>query len=161
MRYGLELLKADIREELRKLERLEHTLVDAEAKLTLPPEEVGVYDRAAIGYFLHNFYCGCENIFRGIARFFENDLGPETWHSDLLKRMKLQVEGYRPAVIDEELYLLLEDFRGFRHVFRHSYSFELDWERERLVARKLHRTAALLREQLKAFLDVLTAMSGD
>lgn len=40
--------------------------------------------------------------------------------------MKLSIEGYRPAVIDEELYLLLEDFRGFRHVFRHSYSFEPD-----------------------------------
>jgi hypothetical protein len=161
LKYGLELLKADVEDELSKIARLEQAFDQAESKLDLAPDEVGGYDRAAIGYFLHNFYSGCENIFRGIARFFENDLGPETWHSDLLKRMKLNVENYRPAVIDEELYRLLEDFRGFRHVFRHSYSFELDWERERLVARKFRRAAAMLREQVAAFLAILAGMAGD
>ena len=161
MKYSLELLKADIEDELRKIGRLEQAFAQAQSKLDLPPEDVGGYDRAAIGYFLHNFYNGCENIFRAIARFFENDLGPETWHSDLLKRMKLDVENYRPAVIDEELYLLLEDFRGFRHVFRHSYSFELDWERERLVARKLPGAVAMLRNQVEEFFLLLAAMDED
>ena len=160
MKYNLELLRADIEDELRKIARLERAFGEAELKLALPPEQVGGYDRAAIGYFLHNFYNGCENIFRSIARFFENDLGPQTWYTDLLKRMKLDIENYRPAVIDEELYLLLEDFRGFRHVFRHSYSFELDWERERLVARKFRRTAAMLRDQVEEFLMLLVAMDG-
>jgi hypothetical protein len=161
MKYGLELLRADIEDELRKIARLEQEFAQAEPKLDLPPDQVGGYDRAAIGYFLHNFYNGCENIFRAIARFFENDLGPETWHSDLLKRMKLDVENYRPAVIDEELYLLLEDLRGFRHAFRHSYTFELDWERERLVARKFRRVAAMLRDQVEEFLDLLAALGED
>ena len=158
MKYNLELLKADIEDELQKIRLLEKLFVEAEAKLGLPPEDVGFYDRAAIGFFLHNFYNGCENIFRSIARFFENDLGPQTWHSDLLKRMKLSIEGYRPAVIDDELYRLLEDFRGFRHVFRHSYSFELDWERERLVACKLDRATAMLHDQVEAFLSMLSAI---
>ena len=161
MKYGLELLKADIEDELHNIGRLEQAFAQAQSKLDLPPEDVGGYDRAAIGYFLHNFYNGCENIFRAIARFFENDLGPETWHSDLLKRMKLDVEDYRPAVIDEELYLLLEDFRGFRHVFRHSYSFELDWERERLVARKLPGAVAMLRTQVEEFFLLLAAMDEE
>lgn len=161
MKYGLELLKADIEDELRKIGRLERSFTHAESKLDLPAEDVGDYDRAAIGYFLHCFYSGCENIFRSIARFFENDLGPESWHSDLLKRMKLDIESYRPALIDEELYVLLEDFRGFRHVFRHAYSFELDWERERLVARKLHRTASMLRDQVEEFFVLLAAMDED
>ena len=109
MKYNLELLKADINEELEK-------------------------------------------IFRSIARFFENDIGPQTWHSDLLKRMKLDVSGYRPAVIDDDLYRLLDDFRAFRHKFRHSYAFELDWEKERLVAGKFLRTAGLLRSEVQKFL---------
>jgi hypothetical protein len=161
MKHNVELLRADIEDELRKIARLEQEFAQATPKLDLPPEEVGGYDRAAIGYFLHNFYNGCENIFRAIARFFENDLGPHTWHADLLKRMKLDVENYRPAVIDEELYRLLEDFRGFRHVFRHSYSFELDWERERLVARKLGRATAMLRDQVEEFLILLAAMDEE
>jgi hypothetical protein len=64
---------------------------------------VSDYDRGAIGYLLHNFYNGCENNFRSIVAFFENDLGPGTWHADLLRRMRLEVPGYRPAVIDDEL----------------------------------------------------------
>jgi len=41
--------------------------------------------------------------------------------------MKLEVPGFRPRVIDDSLYRLLDDFRAFRHKFRHSYAFELDW----------------------------------
>jgi hypothetical protein len=161
MRYNLELLKADVEDELRKITLLEQAFAQAEADVDLSREDLPVYDRAAVGYFLHNFYNGCENIFRAVARFFENDVGPGSWHADLLKRMKLSIEGYRPAVIDEELYGLLEDFRGFRHVFRHSYSFELDWERERLVARKFHRAAGLLEEQVRGFLGGLEAVGDE
>jgi len=73
----------------------------------------------------------------------------------LLRRMTLEVEGYRPAVINGELYQLLNDFRGFRHVFRNHYGFELDWERERLVARRLRPALATLQSQTRAFLDRL------
>lgn len=161
MKYNLELLKADIEDELGKLALLQEAFAEIEPKQDLPPEQVNAYHRGAIGYYLHNFYNGCENIFRSIGRFFENDLGPQTWHADLLKRMKLAIEHYRPAVIDEGLYRLLEDFRVFRHVYRHSDSFELDWERERLVARKLPRAAALLRSQVEAFLAKLTVLDAD
>ena len=74
--------------------------------------------------------------------------------------MRLEVEGYRPAVIDDELFNLLNDFRGFRHVFRHSYTFELDWERERLVASRLPGTVALLEAQVEAFLVSLDELEG-
>jgi len=85
MRHNVELLKADIEDELRKIARLEQAFTQAEPKLEFSPAQVSGYDRAAIGYFLHNFYNGCENIFRSIARFFENDLGPQTWHADPLR----------------------------------------------------------------------------
>lgn len=152
MKYNLELLKADINEELEKIGRLEKDFILIQEKLNESADEPSFYDRAAIGYYLHSFYNGCENIFRSIARFFENDIGPQTWHSDLLKRMKLDVSGYRPAVIDDDLYRLLDDFRAFRHKFRHSYAFELDWEKERLVAGKFLRTAGLLRSEVQKFL---------
>lgn len=152
MKYNVELLKADILDELDKIKRLEKDFSVVEDMLDNPPEKVSFYDRSAVGYYLHSFYNGCENIFRAIARFFENDLGHQTWHSDMLKRMKLEISGYRPPVIDEELFCLLDDFRGFRHRFRHSYTFELDWERERFVARKFRHTAGLLYKQIEIFL---------
>ena len=160
MKYIFELLRADIREELAKIRDLVRDFRSVEGKLALPEDEVPFYDRAAIGYYLHSFYNGCENVFRTVARFFENDLGPQTWHSDLLKRMKLDIPGYRPAVIDETLYRLLDDFRGFRHKFRHSYSFELDWEKERLVAGRFATTAVLFQEQVERFLIDLERTDG-
>jgi hypothetical protein len=148
-----ELLIADVRDELAKLQRLAQSFTEIAPMLDRPAEAVSHYDRGAIGYQLHNFYNGCENIFRAVAAYFENDIGPQGWHADLLRRMRLSIPGHRPAVIDDELYRLLDDFRGFRHVFRNAYAFELDWERERLVAGRLHRAAALLQGQVGAFLD--------
>ncbi|MCG6940426.1 MAG: hypothetical protein LJE69_04150 [Thiohalocapsa sp.] len=52
----------------------------------------------------------------------------------------------------------MDDFRGFRHAFRSAYSFELDWERERLVAERLHGTTALLHRQVVTFLDWVEGM---
>lgn len=153
MSYSVELLRADIAEELRKLSRLEEELERVEASLS--SADLPNYDRGAIGYLLHNFYNGCENIFRSIALFFENDLGADSWHRDLLKRMKLDVAGFRPRVIDDELYRVLDDFRAFRHKFRHSYSFELDWDRERLVALRFRPALKMLRTQINAFLAAL------
>ncbi|MBL7180961.1 MAG: antitoxin [Pseudomonadota bacterium] len=155
MKYNLELLKADIHDELENLKRLEQEFAKVEKMIDLSAEEVSYIDRGAIGYLLHNFYNGCENIFSSIARFFENDLGPQGWHKDLLKRMKLEISGFRPRVIDKELYRLLDDFRAFRHKFRHSYAFELDWEKECLVAKKLPQTAKMFRLQINNFLSML------
>ena len=154
-----ELLRADVRDELAKIARLTEEFAAVEPFLTRAPEAVSHYDRGAIGYLLHNFYNGCESIFRMIAAFFENDLEPGTWHADLLRRMRLEIPGYRPTVIDEELYRLLEDFRGFRHVFRNCYSFELDWERERLVATRLRRAAELLQTQVGGFLVLIEELT--
>ena len=155
MAYNIELLKADISDELQKIDFVISEFKKVQYKIDLPPDQVPNYDRGAIGYLLHNFYNGCENIFKSIARFFENDLGPQEWHKDLLKRMKIEVAGYRPKVIDDELFLLLDDFRAFRHKFRYTYAFELDWERERLVARKMIPAKALLDKQMQYFLNQL------
>jgi uncharacterized protein YutE (UPF0331/DUF86 family) len=156
----IELLRADIEDELDKLAELERVFASVRDKLAADAPVPSPYDRGAIGYLLHSFYNGCENIFRRIAAFFENDLSRGSWHADLLRRMRLSIDGYRPAVIDEELYRLLEDFRGFRHVFRHAYSFELDWERERIVAGRFERAASLLRAQVRGFLGRLDSLDA-
>ena len=152
MRYDTSLLKADIQYELQKINLIVAEFNKQASKIDLPGNDVPFYDRGAIGYILHNFYNGCENVFRSIAKYFENDLGPQSWHKDLLKRMKIEIPEFRPRVIDDSLFLLLDDFRSFRHKFRHTYAFELDWEREQLVARKLPRTAEMFTDQINRFL---------
>ena len=83
------LLEADIKDEMEKLAVLSREYAMISELLPYSEGEVSFRDKAATGYFLHSFYNGCENIFRSIARFFENDIGTGSWHHDLLKRMKL------------------------------------------------------------------------
>jgi hypothetical protein len=158
MKHSINLLRADIQEELSKMCKVLEEFQPFIPKLDMSGEQVSNYDTMIVGYLLHSFYNGCENIFLSIARFFENEVEPGAWHRDLLRRMKLEVPEYRPQVISHELYLLLDDFRGFRHRFRHSYSFELDWEREKVVARKLHPAFQLLQSEVSCFLEKLHAL---
>ena len=155
MKYNIELLKADILDEFKKLDFIDQEFQKVISKLKQTEAEISYYDRGAIGYLLHNFYNGCENIFKSIARFFENDIDAQSWHRNLLKRMNLEISGFRPKVIDEQLYRILDDFRGFRHKFRHSYAFELDWEKEKAVALKLPQAHGMLKSQLNEFMNKL------
>ena len=42
---------------------------------------------------------------------------------------------------------------AFRHKFRHTYAFELDWEKKRIVARKLPSASEMLKKQINQFLE--------
>ncbi|WP_296703681.1 hypothetical protein [Thiocapsa sp. UBA6158] len=55
MPHNIALLRADIEDELAKLEALAQVFATVREKLDLQPAEVSVYDRGAIGYLLHNF----------------------------------------------------------------------------------------------------------
>ena len=149
----ISLLVADVEDEIRNLEKLRVEFEQLKERVDLGVQDASPYDKAVVGYYLHNFYNGCENIFRSIARFFENDLGADSWHADLLKRMKLDVGGYRPRVIDDALFMILDDFRAFRHKFRHCYTFELDWAKEKLIVEKYDTAHARVIEQVRTFLD--------
>ena len=161
MRADIELLKADIRDEMSKIEKLYQEFIPMTEKLKLSEDEITNYDKVVIGYFMHNFYSGCENIFRSIARFFENELSMDSWHKDLLRRMTFEIRGFRPKVISDRLYLLLDDFRGFRHKFRYTYSFELDWDREKVVARKFDRTLGQFKDEMALFVKKLDSIPDE
>jgi hypothetical protein len=161
MKHEIALLKADIQDELAKMEHIMAEFAPLKINLNRSEQEVGNYDKIVIGYLLHGFYNGCENIFRTVARFFENQVDAGAWHKDLLRRMKLDIPGFRPRLLSDKLYAHLDDFRGFRHRFRHSYGFELDWEREKVVAKRLEPTMILLKEDVTAFLGKLDELEPD
>lgn len=91
-------------------------------------------EMTAMASVLHSFYNGLENIFLSIARGLDPAVPAEAqWHRDLLRQMT-QETGNRSRVISAELVQKLTDYLGFRHFYRHSYSFFLEWEElEKLV----------------------------
>jgi hypothetical protein len=119
----------EIEAELKKLGRLEADITRGRHELGRDPERADIhYSNLALK--LHNFYTGCERIFRIIASELNHALPSSyDWHKRLLQRMCLEVEGTRPAVISEELHRELGDFAAFRHVVRNIYGYELDPQR--------------------------------
>ena len=84
----------------------------------------GYLDGVALN--LHGFYAGVEKIFEDIARTLEKAV-PEGsgWHQDLLLQMAAEVGSIRPPVIGERTRDCLDEYRGFRHVVRNVYTFNL------------------------------------
>ena len=101
-------------------------------------QTVAVEAVESAGYWMHNLYCAFEDLFKLVAGFWENSLSADgKFHVQLLKRMLLSIEGVRPALLSEGSYRFLNELRGFRHVFRHAYSYGLDDERVSTLLRKI------------------------
>jgi hypothetical protein len=84
----------------------------------------------AVGSILHDFYTSAENMFKTIARQIDNSIPEDSeWHIELLKQMAVDIDDIRPHVISIKTRDLLNEFRGFRHVFRNIYGFNLICER--------------------------------
>ena len=116
-------------------------------------------DKAAMGYFLHNLYCAFENIFINIAKCFENQIDDKRgWHAQLLRKMKMEIKDIRPALISNKCYYSLDELRRFRHIFRYSYDFELDWERMKLVLIRSNELQKIYREELNQFHEYLNKL---
>ena len=91
-----------------------------------------------IALHLHSFYNGVEHIFLGVAKSIDNSV-PEgdDWHRQLLIQMTLPLPNVRSALVKEQTYRVLNEFRGFRHVVRSNYAYKLEPERVLALASKL------------------------
>jgi len=104
------------------------------------------------GYWLHNLYSAFEDLFKLTAGFWENNVKTNgDFHINILKRMLVHIEQVRPALISEESYQFLNELRGFRHVFRHAYSFGMDDERVSFLLFRVLKKKELLMQDLQKF----------
>ncbi|NLG85253.1 MAG: hypothetical protein GX493_11755 [Firmicutes bacterium] len=112
-------------------------------------------------FYLNQLYSGCEKIFSEIAGVFENTIDDARWHKSLLERMRLAIEGVRPAFINEDTFGCLNELRAFRHFFRHAYDTDLDPEKVALVVKKALRLKDLWARDTRAFKEFLRGLVGD
>lgn len=150
-------LAARIRQALADLEKVtaRAELLYAQAQRT---GDDGYLDGVALN--LHSFYGGVERIFEDIARTVERSVpaGPE-WHRDLLIQMADEVTALRPAVITAEARLCLDEYRGFRHVVRNVYTFNLRPARVRDLVEMLRPCFESIRDSVLAFTHFLDQLA--
>ena len=107
----------------------------------------------AIGSILHSYYNGIESIFNLIYKsLYGKTLSGNTWHSDLFAEMFSQTDMHEP-ILPQNLFGTLKEYLGFRHVFRHSYGYELDWNKLSPLFSNLKENWNEVKNELKKFLN--------
>lgn len=71
----------------------------------------------------------------------------------LLRSMGISNPGIRDNVISNETLRKLDELRGFRHVVRHAYEYQLNAERVKTLVAELPALGALLERDLDRFAD--------
>ena len=108
---------------------------------------------------LHGFYAGLERLLEIIADGVDQAKPAGAhWHDDLLRQMGAEIPGVRPPVLSQETRERLDRYRGFRHVVRNVYTYNLDPEQVGVLVKQLAPTMARVSQDLAAFADFLEQM---
>lgn len=150
---------SQIRFEIQQIEQLFETYSGLLERVRR--ETPGMIEITAIASVMHSFYNGLENIFRSIAREIDADIPTgDRWHRDILTKMTESTD-FRPPVLSHETFLRLTEYLAFRHFYRHSYSFILEWDELEKLVIPLPKIWEQVKHELNTFLDTLTAGSAD
>ena len=111
---------------------------------------------------LHGFYAGLERIFELIADGVDQAKPDGAhWHQNLLRQMSVEMPGVRPAVITPQSRDQLNKYRGFRHVVRNVYTYNLDAALIDLLVKQLPDVAAKTGQALLDFAALLEQIAAD
>lgn len=147
------IVAARIRSELSELHRVVDRTLQVWQRARRASDDYLV-DAAALN--LHGFYAGLERIFELVAGEIDRcrPSGPH-WHQELLRQMSTEVPKVRPPVVSLDLRNALDRYRGFRHVVRNVYTFNLDMDLVDLLVKHLEPTMRQLSRELLAFAEFL------
>jgi hypothetical protein len=108
---------------------------------------------------LHGFYAGLERLLEVIADGVDQAKPAGAhWHDELLRQMTAEIPGVRPPVLSQETRERLDRYRGFRHVVRNVYTYNLDPEQIGVLVKQLAPTMVRAAQELAAFADLLEQM---
>lgn len=129
--------------------------VAGQAQPAPPPDR---RDQMALALTIHHVYTAAEQAMLRVAKAFDRSPYAGTdWHRDLLKNMAAELPGIRPAVLGPGLRRALDEYRGFRHIVRHGYDYELDWRRMQPLLERLPALAAEIKADLDVFISFVEA----
>jgi hypothetical protein len=72
--------------------------------------------------------------------------------------MTIEISGIRPKILSKESYAILDELRGFRHIFRHAYTYEIIPEKIEFLKDKLLRNWDLIKRDLYNFKSWLKSL---
>ena len=115
-------------------------------------KEPDFIERCGIALILHSFYSGIENIMLLIIKN-RNDglLNGTKWHKDLLlkafERSDKEINIFR-----DELKAPLNEYMQFRHFVRHTYGFQLRWEKMKYLLFDMNTIWEKVKEDIRIYI---------
>lgn len=107
---------------------------------------------SAVSSGIHNVYNGIEDILFSLARDVDDSVpSGASAHQDVLDQMAADVIGTRPALLNLELHESLTELKGFRHLARHKYGFDLKPD-------KVIDNLKLLQTAFPSFIDAVNVL---
>lgn len=144
---------------LAEFSKIQQIIQNANERLEEPlPDAFEMY---ALGGILHDLYHGVEGIcLRVVKQIDQQEPIGSSWHRDLIDAVSHPVPNLRPTVISQETAELLEQYRGFRHRFRHNYGFELSWSKLEPLWRDAPAMTEKFVNDIEQFINFLKMMSS-
>lgn len=116
----IEVLKSEVNGQIKEIENIY-------LKLEERSKSSDKYAVESISLWLHHLYSAFEDLFKIIAKAFENSIVDESrYHIELLRRMTIVIDGVRPALLSKEVFPLFDELRSFRHRLRHAYVYDIE-----------------------------------
>ena len=150
-RATLARVAAAIRDDMANVERLLGVLDGC--RLRFAGREPDPVELHGVGGYLHDFYCAMENALARVAPVLNGALpAGKAWHRELLEAVVLDLPGVRPAVLSRQVARRIEEYLRFRHRYRQSYAYELEWPPVAHLLAEARPTWASVRADLERFL---------
>jgi len=148
-------LRDSVRQKLQhEIQQIDQLLESFRPLLNLTSaREPDIVELSALATVLHSFYGGIENIFTTIGKKIDDRVPTGTkWHKDLLTQMSRSTDS-RNAIISEQQYASLIGYLSFRHFFRNSYAYQLDWGQMHPLVESIAETWEELKTPLHRLID--------
>jgi len=147
-----DVISSEVQAQLSQLDLILAKLLERDAQFGRG--EPVVFEGAA--FHIHNYYSAAEDLLKIVAAAFENNIEDASrWHSELINRMTLDIEGVRPRLLSDDTAVLLHRLRSFRHFFRHAYRVDLDGVEIQANVERVQQVHPLLMADAARFLDAI------
>ena len=118
-------------------------------------QEPEIIELTAIASVLHSFYGGLESIFISVIKIKgANVPSGNSWHKEIVELL-FSTTAFEKLVFPLSLKKTIVEYLTFRHLYRHSYSYILQWDKMDHLLINLQSNWKAIKTYLRKYLNEL------
>jgi hypothetical protein len=140
---------------LYEIQQINTLLEDASPLLSIcRVREPDFIERSAAALLLHSFYNGIESMLVIIEKSTCTiKIDSPSWHKTILDNSFMKTEK-RPAIFSASLKERLQEYMLFRHFVRHSYGFQIVWDKMKALVYNLNEFWHAIKGDITLYIEI-------